>query len=156
MNSFINVNDCEVEEMGKRHYTYIFEEFKTYYASDEYEIVKWEPAGGSEIVVYYDNGIRVRYDSVTKSVYSMHPRRNPDQFIDDDIYAKRFAWKLRAVVNASGFTRDDICNRTGISKAALSGYMTGKKLPGAINIYKLTNVLDCSVEELLNVGDWDK
>jgi DNA-binding Xre family transcriptional regulator len=147
---------ARLEEMGKKYYTYIFEEFKTYYASDEFEIVKWEPAGGSEIVVYYDNGIRVRYDSVTKSVYSIHPRTGRERFIDDETYSRRFAWKLRSIVNSSGLTRDELSDETGISKASLSGYMTGKKLPGAINIYKLASVLNCPVEELLNVGDWDK
>lgn len=142
--------------MAKNYYTYIFEEYERYYGTDRVDIVGWEPSGKSEIVVYYADGVRVRYDSMSKSVYSVHPRKTDNRFVDDEIYIQRFSWKLRAVMNGCGLSREEISERTGISKSALSSYATGRKVPGALNIYKLANVLNCSVEDLLNVGDWDR
>ena len=127
-----------------------------YYGSDTSTIVKWEPVGKREIVVYYDDGIRCRYDSVNKTVYSIHPRTNDDEFINDDIYAKRFAWKLRSVVDSSGLSREEICERAEVSNAALSGYMNGKTMPTVLKVRKLARVLRCPVEDLLNVDDWDR
>jgi transcriptional regulator with XRE-family HTH domain len=92
---------------------------------------------------------------MSRTAYSIHPRKDDREFIDDDVYAKRFSWKLRTVLNSSGISRDEICERTGISNAALSGYVNGKQSPTAPRIVKLAKVLKCSVEELLNVDEWD-
>ena len=142
--------------MTNSYYNHIYEEFEMYYGSDVNRVVKWEPSGKREIVVYYEDGIRVRYDSMTRTAYSIHPRKSDEEFISDDVYAKRFSWKLRAVLNSSGLSRDEICERTGISNAALSGYVNGKQFPTAPRIIKLAKVLKCPFEELLSVDEWDK
>lgn len=142
--------------MRNKYYEHIYEEFLMYYGSDTVRIINWEPAGKREILVYYEDGSKARYDSMTKAVYNIRPRSYEGEFIDDDIYTKRFAWKLRTEIYSSGLSRDEICERTGISNAALSGYMNGNNLPTASRICKLAKVLKCSVTDLLNVDDWDK
>ena len=142
--------------MANRHYEHIYVEFEMYYGSDTINVVKWEPVGKREILVYYEDGSKARYDSITKTVYNIRPRRDEGEFIDDDVYAKRFSWKLCTAIYSSGISRDEICERVGISNAALSGYMNGKNLPTAAKICKLAKVLKCSVSDLLNVDEWDK
>lgn len=141
--------------MINKYYEDIFKEYEMYYGSDRSEVVRWEPTGRREITVYYDNGIRCRYDSVSKNVYSIHPRNPGEESISDDVYAKRFAWKLRSVINGSNLTKDDICEYCEISNATLYGYLNGKNVPNIIKLRKLAKVLRCSAEDLMNVDEWD-
>lgn len=141
--------------MDKEQYKYLYNEFEKYYKNNRSEIVGWEPVSKNMIVVYYDNGIRSFYDGITQTVHTVHPRSSGAEFIDDETYIRRFTWRLAAAVGSSGLTRDEISERTGISKASLSGYLNGKTIPSAVTVYKLARVLKCSVEDLLGVDEWD-
>lgn len=141
--------------MRHKIYDYIFDEYEMYYGSDSDEVVRWEPSGKREITVYYASGVTARYDSVSHSVYNTHPRKIGEEFISDDIYMKRFAWKLRAVVNSSNLTRDDICERCGISNATFYGYLNGRSVPSIVKLKRLAKVLRCPIEDLMNVDEWD-
>lgn len=142
-------------EENKAMYRYLYDEFEMYYKHSGLEVVDWEPIGKNLIVVTYDNGIRAYYDGFSQTTHTVHPRKDPREFISDDIYIRRFAWRLSSAFAASSLSRDEISERTGISKASLSGYLNGKSMPSVINAYKLARVLRCPVEDLIGVDSWD-
>lgn len=149
------MNDITKYKTTNTYYDYIFKDYLAFYGSDDAEIIDWEPRGRNDIVVYYINGSKAFYDHISGVVYNVHKRTDDREFIDDDIFNKRFQWKLNTAFNASGLSRDDISQRTGISKAALSTYFNGRRIPGGNNLRKLAKVLKCPVQELLDVDEWD-
>lgn len=142
-------------EMTGTSYDSIFIEYMDYYGDMSDQVVSWEPNGRFEILVHYASGAKAFYDRISRVVYNVQKRKCDSEFVEPHVYMTRFTWKLTAAVNASGLSRDEISKRTGISKAALSNYLTGSKMPSCHNVYKLAKVLKCSVADLLNVGDWD-
>lgn len=149
------MKDLSKYELTNTYYDYIFRNYIEFYGSPNDEIVKWEPLGRHDIVVYFADGSKAFYDDISGAVYNVHKRTEKREFIDDDIYARRFCWKLNVVLNASGLTRDEISQRTGISKAALSNYFSGRRIPSGDKLHKLAKVLKCPVQDLLNVDEWD-
>ena len=149
------MKDLSKYKMTDTYYDYIFRDYMEFYGSPNDEIVDWQPGGRHDIVVYYADGTKAFYDHMSGVVYNVHKRADSKEFIDDDIYIRRFVWKLNTALNASGLSREEISQRTGISKAALSGYFTGRHMPGAIQIRKLAKVLKCPVQDLLSVDEWD-
>lgn len=142
-------------EMTGTAYDKYFMDFMYYYGGDGHDIVKWEPYDRFMVCVYYANGNKAYYDAVGSIVKNVG-RRQPDvEFIDEELYASRFAWRLRSAINASSLSRAEICERTGISNASLSGYISGRVMPTIGKLYKLAKVLRCPVEDLVNAGDLD-
>lgn len=142
-------------EMTGTNYDKIFMEFMYFYGDCYPDVVKWEPYDRFSVCVYNADGTKVFYDGTSGAVKNVGKRNSKYEFADDAIYASRFAWRLKTAMNSSGLTRNEISERTGISRASLSGYFNGRVMPTAINIYKLAKVLKCSAEELINVGDLD-
>jgi DNA-binding XRE family transcriptional regulator len=141
--------------MDREQYRYLYDEFEMYYKNNRIDVIDWKPIGKNMIVIYYDNGVKSFYDGNTQTVHSVHPRSSGVEFIDDEIYIRRFTWRLSAAIGSSGLSRNEIAERTGISKASLSGYLNGKAMPSILNIYKLARVLKCPIEDLLGVDEWD-
>ncbi len=52
--------------------------------------------------------------------------------------------RLNQAMGLRGMTRTDIVNKTGITKGALSSYLSGRYEPKQTNIYKLAKVLNVS------------
>lgn len=52
--------------------------------------------------------------------------------------------RLNQAMGLRGLTQTDIINKTGITKGALSSYLSGRYEPKHTNIYKLAKVLDVS------------
>lgn len=142
-------------EMTGTIYDSFFIDFMDYYGGDGHDIVRWEPYEKLMICVYYDNGNKAYYDGGDGTVKNVGRRQADVEFIDDELYARRFAWKLRSAINASPLSRAEICQRTGISNASLSGYISGRTMPNVIFIHKLAKVLKCPVEDLVNAADID-
>lgn len=142
--------------MNDKFYERIYREYELYYGSDRFKVLRWEPFGKYGIIVYQEGGYKSYYDSLTNTVYNVRQRTDDSDFISDDVYAKRFAWKFRTAVYASGLSREDICDLAGISNGSLSNYMNGKKMPTIVNICKLAKILKCPVQDLIDVDNWDR
>ena len=136
-------------------YDDFFIDYMEYYGGSGRGIVKWEPYDKLMICIYYDNGNKAYYDAVGNTVKNIGRRQDDAEFIDDELFMKRFAWRLGSAINSTGLSRTEICERTGISKASLSGYLSGRTVPNMLFIHKLAKVLNCPVEELVNAGDLD-
>lgn len=152
------MNSKDVKEkfqMTGTIYDNFFVDFMHYYGGDGHDIVKWEPYDKFMVCIYYDNGNKAFYDATTNSVKNIGRRREDVEFVDDELYAQRFAWRLKSAINSTTLSRAEICERTGISNASLTGYLTGRTMPSANKIYKLAKVLRCSAEDLINAGDLD-
>ncbi len=142
--------------MKNNFYERIYKDYELYYGSDNFRVLRWEPDGKYGIVVYQEGGYKSYYDSLTNTVYNVRRRADDSDFVSDDVYAKRFAWRFRTAVYASGLSREEICDMADISNASLSNYMNGKKMPTVAKICKLAKVLKYPVQDLIDVDNWDR
>ncbi|MEY8356921.1 helix-turn-helix transcriptional regulator [Lachnospiraceae bacterium 54-53] len=57
--------------------------------------------------------------------------------------------RIRLKIKESGLKQKDIVESSGISKAALSNYLNGNRIPDTEAIYKISKELDISIEWIL-------
>lgn len=60
--------------------------------------------------------------------------------------------RLKAAFNASGLTQTELCKRTGITKGALSSYLSGRYFPKQKALESLADALGVSVIYLMGFG----
>lgn len=63
-----------------------------------------------------------------------------------------FIKRLKLAIEKSGLTQTEICDRTGITKGALSSYLSGRYIPKNDNTYKLAKVLNVSPAWLIGAN----
>lgn len=54
-----------------------------------------------------------------------------------------------AIIRNKGFTQYSLSKRTGISAGLISSYVSGKKIPGGKNLFKLSVALGCTTDFIL-------
>lgn len=135
----------------EHHYMDVYERFKQYNRTEDYEVEHWEPRMLNEIIVYMKNGDVLRYDNVGKTIaYCRQYERDEfgDYMLDEKEYREAFASKLRRVMTVRRMNQRMLSDETGISATTLSHYMNGRNLPDLRNVMRICRALDCSVEEL--------
>lgn len=109
------------------------------------EVVDWYPSGHLEITVKLNNGLKVFYSYLTKTVREM----SDSDYCTEQKFKDAFSWQLFSRIRACGLTNAEVADRAGITPAQLSGYITGKTTPNSYTVYKLARVLKCNPSELL-------
>jgi transcriptional regulator with XRE-family HTH domain len=64
-----------------------------------------------------------------------------------------FANNLSAILKESGMTQRELATESGLSEAAVSNYINGRKLPGPKALINMAYALDCSLDDLMDFGD---
>ena len=109
------------------------------------DVVDWYPSGHLEITVKLDNGSKVFYSYLTKTLREMFD----SDYCTEQKFKDAFSWQLFSRIRAIGLTNAEVADRAGITPAQLSGYITGRTIPNSYTVYKLANVLQCNPSELL-------
>ena len=60
--------------------------------------------------------------------------------------------RLNAAFNASDMTQTELCKKTGITKGAMSSYLSGRYFPKQYAVQKLASALGVSVDYLMGFG----
>lgn len=61
--------------------------------------------------------------------------------------------RLNEAFNASGMTQTELCNKTGITKGAMSSYLSGRYFPKQRTIELLANALNVTIPYLMGYED---
>ncbi|MBR5439187.1 MAG: helix-turn-helix transcriptional regulator [Clostridia bacterium] len=59
---------------------------------------------------------------------------------------------LKKEIEQSGLKKSEIASAIGVSKATVSQYLSGRAQPTLATFSKLCTVLDCSADDILNIG----
>lgn len=51
-----------------------------------------------------------------------------------------------------GISQRELAERIGVTEVSISRYVTGKRVASGMTLYKISKVLGCTVEDLLNGG----
>lgn len=103
----------------------------------------YEVYSGFEIIITLNNGERILYDDLDKSVETLVPN------VTESIWRRRFARRLYKQMRFKGIDQQMLSDRTGISRQMLSKYANAKAVPSVYNTEKIADALGCSVEDLL-------
>ena len=63
-----------------------------------------------------------------------------------------FGVNLEEYMRAAKMTQRDLADASGLSDAAVSSYIRGRRMPGARALVNLAEALNCSVDELVDFG----
>ncbi len=59
---------------------------------------------------------------------------------------------LKREIEQSGLKKSEIASAIGVSKATVSQYLSGRAQPTLATFSKLCTILDCSADDILNIG----
>ena len=146
--------------LNSNYYKEIYESFRHNRPHDYEHSLGYRPRGDHMIRVELDDGSFVDYTFIGN--YGEYVRDKPTDMNDitNDYSHKRFATRLRNMMDRRGFTQKTLSEATGISQAAISGYLRWNEAYGPnqqkrpINptitvVYKLAAALECDPYELL-------
>lgn len=72
--------------------------------------------------------------------------------MEEKSWLKAFGFRLRALVKEADITQTTLATLSGLSQAAISGYINGKRMPNARAIVNLSYALNCPVDHLIDFG----
>lgn len=59
---------------------------------------------------------------------------------------------IKREIEQSGLRKSEIAIAIGVSKATISQYLSGRAQPSLATLAKLCVILDCSADDILNIG----
>ena len=114
----------------------------------ESDIVSRTKISDSECVFEFNNGDKYLFDSVGDIVKRIgYPELD---HITDELWKKEFARRLKKMSIRKGYCMKDVAEKLRVSENTMSRYMTGKTIPGAYTVKRLSEILDCSVQYLVD------
>lgn len=68
-------------------------------------------------------------------------------------WAKAFASNLKAMMREYEMSQSDLAQETGLSKATITNYLTGERVPYLPAVIKISYALDCDLADLIDFGE---
>ena len=117
-------------------------------ARRESDIVSRTKISDSEYIFEFKDGDRYLFDFVGDVVRRIgYPELD---YVTDELWKKEFARRLKKMAVRKGYCMRDVAEKLGVSENTMSHYMTGKTIPGAYTVKRLSEILDCSVQYLVD------
>lgn len=139
-------------EINTKYHQEILEDFKQRYPNWAAEIIQCQPKHSHAIRVTLKNGDQIDYNLRTHSSRYRNADQvfdaSPDDITDDDCRAD-FSMNLYEQMKTKGFGQVDLAERTGLSTAMISKYLTRKATPTITSLRKIAYALECHPDELL-------
>lgn len=123
-----------------------FSDFKLYFPEVAKSAVHWYPSGRHEITVKFDDGTKVIYNHIFKTMRNVV--YGEDEQLSEEQWRKEFGFKLRDILADKGWSQGDLADRSGISRITIGKYLSGRASPSSYTVVTLARVLGCSVNEL--------
>ncbi len=143
-------NDDLFDYMRFRHF---LEQFKNEYPYFSDQIVDCYPSGQMEITIKMNDGTKMAYNALSKSVrtiYDPYSENGSRDEVDDEQWLVEFSTRFNDKLMANGMSQRELSMMTGISVISINRYSKGKAVPNARNIVKIARSLKCSVSELVD------
>ena len=128
---------------------YLIHNLKCYDRALYESAIRFEEVGPFELMIFCEDGSRVHYDNFNGDWFKYYPsdydinKRSEEQIIQD------FQWRFKRTMTLRLIGQAQLAERSGISQATISNYLTGKSMPDILKLNKLARALDVDVAELL-------
>lgn len=134
--------------MSKTIYESMYDEYKTFFPSYAKDTVSYKPCGKSAITVLLSDKSEFIYDAMDNALF--HDKTGQDNETDEDYIKRKIHKRLKFFMSNRRCTQEELCERTGLTQATISRYITGKAIPSVLNLYKIAKALDCKIEDIIN------
>lgn len=128
----------------------VLELFLLYYPTNKENIIDQKNIGDGEYMFYIDDGSKVRFDIIKRSMAYIKPRTNLTIDDIDTIWLKEFSRKLKRKLKLRRMTQKDFAQSIGVTYRSVYNYVYGKTVPDYLILRKMSRVLECDIEELTN------
>lgn len=125
----------------------MLEDFKIQFPLYSENVVNWYAFDAVQLIIVLDDGLKILYDYIDKTIRVVRPERLND--ITEDSWRFEFSQRLREKMQLRGLKQDTLSELSGMSRVMISNYITGKSTPSLYNAGKLAKALNCTVEDLL-------
>lgn len=112
------------------------------------KMVCYEMPDKFSLIVSLDDGRELLYDELSNSTRYLNTDRVS---ISEDDLVFEFQFKLHRRMIMLGYDRVRLSEETGISVSMIGRYLNGTSTPSIINVMKIANILQCTVNELLYI-----
>lgn len=123
----------------------IIRRFSMYFPSIHKRAVEMHYNKYMTLFVRTDDGQAFIYDDLDHFIRKLPD--NKDEMTEDE-FKREFAHRLRRLMRVKGVTQEVLSERTGLSQAAISRYISGSRIPNLYAIDKIARALRCTVDEL--------
>ncbi len=136
-------------KINTRYYDEMLERFKQDCPMWANDIVDCRPKHMHAIRVTLRDGTQVDYNMQTKSFrrIDQFTSNTPDEITDAECKAI-FANNLAEFMRMRGMGQTALAERTGLSSAMISKYLTQKSVPSLTNVKRIARALNCHPDEL--------
>lgn len=126
----------------------ILSEFEFEYPELAKKVIDSYPSGQMELTVKLDDGVKIAYDYLMKTVRTVYDPKDESDHIPEDDYRKSFAAKLYKKMRVNGMSQEELADMVGVSRVSMSSYMNGHSMPNIYILTKLAKALKCTITEL--------
>ena len=123
----------------------LFDNMRLYFPIIAERVVKYREDSQDLLITEMEDGNVFLYDDIDNSIRRID---YDSESMTEANCRHEFGKRLRRLMLRSGITQEDLSERTGISQASISTYMTGRNTPSFYNVVKIANVLNCSIDDL--------
>lgn len=129
-------------------YQDIFNDFAFYFPAEAEASLSWWATGPTEITIRLKDKTLATHDLIGSRTRFLH--RDPESTaLSEEDWAKEFGINLGAKMRKAFMSQSDVAERLGVSQATVSNYLNGKRLPNAHRLMRLSEILNCSVTDLI-------
>lgn len=109
------------------------------------DVESWWDVGPCEIAVKMKNGRKFIFDGFKHTVRSLV---NPED-VSEEVFAGSLAKRMKRMMDIQNITQSELAEKIDVSKNTVNNYITGKTQPTAFVLFKIANVLNCDINELV-------
>ena len=114
---------------------------------DESKIKDWYDAGDMAVVLIENNGNKTYYDDTRHTMRILVDLED----IDEERFSMEFRIRLNKAFRFTNWTQKTFAEALGISEYTMSNYMRGKSVPNVYTAFRMTQLLNCSMNELFYI-----
>lgn len=121
----------------------LFKEFSYYFPYVAKHAVSYEAEDEDTLIIKMNDGDVLIFDNWEK--WFRHVPRDSNNMSEQEC-KDEFSFRLRQMMARRKFTQVQLAEKTGITQALISSYVSGKRLPSFYNLDKIAKVLRCSTD----------
>ena len=137
---------------NRKKWEIMFNELEVNHPDIVAELDDWYTSGKWEISMRLRDGSLWKYDGFRKVLYQIP--RDEEEVTDSEEYNREFSRRLYNRMRDAGIGTEEMAERLGISRVTMSKYINGRTAPNIYTVTKMTRILNCTLQDLLDV--WER
>lgn len=123
----------------------LFNKFSSTFPSVAEKVVDGYFSGRYEIMLILSDGRQVIYDGISDRARFISSDKD---YLEESTWSTEFAFRLRKRMERAGIGQKELASAIGVTQGSVSNYLSGRSIPNAHVLMRISKTLDCSITEL--------